>query len=209
MVVRVLDSICVQNFHQLIVALVSLLFLELIWTIWTVHIDNKRKDILIHVKGPTPELNDTTLTPEARYSIIVSRSNRNFCLSLYYNWRKSFIFVNATTIYQFKAKDSEIKKHLLCLRNISRNFSGNKTKKQDYMGVFTIFLLITRILNLLILLTFIKNVKKTWHEIMSQLINHTKCVLLSNQRFFTQSTLITLHHNEYSQELHYYRFAVN
>ena len=28
--------------------------------------------------------------------------------------------------------------------------------------------------------------------------NHTKCVLLSNQKCMTQSTLINLHSNEYS-----------
>ena len=39
--------------------------------------------------------------------------------------------------------------------------------------------------------------------------NHTKCVLLSNQKCMIQPTLINLHPNEYSQEFHYYPFAVN
>ena len=34
-----------------------------------------------------------------------------------------------------------------------------------------------------------------------------KCVSLSNQNCEIQPTLINLHHNEYSQELHYYPFA--
>ena len=38
--------------------------------------------------------------------------------------------------------------------------------------------------------------------------NHTKCVLLSNQKCMTQPTLINIHPNEYSQEFHYYSFAV-
>ena len=38
--------------------------------------------------------------------------------------------------------------------------------------------------------------------------NHTKCVFLSNQKCMTQPTLINLHPNEYSQEFHYYPFAV-
>ena len=37
---------------------------------------------------------------------------------------------------------------------------------------------------------------------------HTKCILLSNQKYNIQSTLINLHPNEYSQEFHYYLFAV-
>ena len=38
--------------------------------------------------------------------------------------------------------------------------------------------------------------------------DHTKCVLLSNQKCMTQPTLTILHPNEYSQELHYYPLAV-
>ena len=38
--------------------------------------------------------------------------------------------------------------------------------------------------------------------------NHTKCGSLSNQKCEIQPTLINLHPNEYSQEFHYYPFAV-
>ena len=38
--------------------------------------------------------------------------------------------------------------------------------------------------------------------------NHTKCVLLSNQKCMNQRTLINLHPHEYSQEFYYYPFAV-
>ena len=65
--------------------------------------------------------------------------------------------------------------------------------------------------------------KRTWYEIMFGLIkkifiillrtivnasNHTKCILLSNQKRMTQPTLINLHANEYSQEFHHYPFAI-
>ena len=39
--------------------------------------------------------------------------------------------VNATKIYQFKAKDSEIKTYPLCLNNISKDFTIDNMKKQD------------------------------------------------------------------------------
>ena len=39
-------------------------------------------------------------------------------------------------------------------------------------------------------------------------LNHAKYVSLSNQKCITQATLINLQPNEYSQELHYYPFAV-
>ena len=72
----------------------------------SVHIDNKKKDILILGLGKTQGLNGIYLTAEAQYSINFSRSNRKFCLSLHYNGSNCFLFVNATKIYQFKAKDS-------------------------------------------------------------------------------------------------------
>ena len=81
----------------------------------SVHIDNKKNDISVIGKSPTQWLEDTILIEEAQYSINFSRSNRNFCLSLHYNGSNSFLFINVTKIYQFKAKDSEIKKNILCL----------------------------------------------------------------------------------------------
>ena len=38
--------------------------------------------------------------------------------------------------------------------------------------------------------------------------NHTKCILLSNQKWKIQPTLINLHPNEYSQEFHDSPFSV-
>ena len=39
--------------------------------------------------------------------------------------------------------------------------------------------------------------------------NQAKCVLLSNQKCMTRSTLIILHPNKWSQEFHYYPLPVN
>ena len=69
----------------------------------SLHIDNKNKDILILGEGTTQGLDDTTLTAEAIYPINLTRPNKRFVLSLHY---KSFLFVNATKFYQFKAKKS-------------------------------------------------------------------------------------------------------
>ena len=51
----------------------------------SVHIDNKKKYILILGKGLTQGLDDTTLIAEAQYPIDFSRSNKKFCLNLHYN----------------------------------------------------------------------------------------------------------------------------
>ena len=74
------------------------------------------------------------LSAEAQYLINFPGSNRKFCLSLHYNGNNSFLFVNATRIYHFKAKDSEIKKCLLYLGNVSRDFLSNNMKKTGLSG---------------------------------------------------------------------------
>ena len=86
----------------------------------SVHINNKGKNILIFDKGPTQGLN-YTLAAEAQYSINFTKLGTKFCLSLHYNGSDSFLFVNATKIYQFKVKDSEMKKYPLCLANNTNN----------------------------------------------------------------------------------------
>ena len=62
----------------------------------SVHIDNKNKDILILGEGPTQELDDTTLTAEAKYPINFTQPRKRFVLSLIYNGSKFF----STKIYQ-------------------------------------------------------------------------------------------------------------
>ena len=115
-----------------------------------VNIDNKGKDILILCKAPSQGLKHM-LAEEIQYSIDFTRSDITFCLSLYYNESNSFLFVKATKIYQFKARDSEIKKISLVFRKYFRGFfSNNIKKKQDYTDMCTIFLLIIGLLILVI-----------------------------------------------------------
>ena len=96
----------------------------------SVHIDKKGKDILILGEETTQGLDDTTLTPEAIYLFNFTQLDKRFVLSLHYNGSNSFLFVNATKVYQFKAKNSEIKDYALCLGNISIDFTINNMKKK-------------------------------------------------------------------------------
>ena len=59
----------------------------------SVHVDNKKKDILILGEGPTQGLDGTTLTAEKKYSINFTENNKKFCLSLHYNGANSYLFV--------------------------------------------------------------------------------------------------------------------
>ena len=84
------------------------LILELIWAHLCILIIN-RKISLTHGEGPTHEFDDTTLTLWIIYPITFTQPSKRFALSQHYNGSNSFLFVNDTNIYHFKAKDSEIK----------------------------------------------------------------------------------------------------
>ena len=75
-----------------------------------------------------------TLTAEKMYSINFTVTNKKFCLSLHCSGANSYLFVNGTKIYKFKAKDSEIVATPLCLGNISRDRSVDNTKRTGFNG---------------------------------------------------------------------------
>ena len=99
----------------------------------SVHIDNKKKKILILGKGPTQGL-EHTLTAEKMYSINNTVTKNKFCLSLYYNGANSYLFVNGTETYRFKTKDSEIVATPLCLGNITKDWSIDNMKRAGFNG---------------------------------------------------------------------------
>ena len=105
----------------------------------SVHIDNKNQDILILCEGPTQGLDDTTLKAEAKYPIKSTQSGKIFVLSLDYNGSNSFLFVHATKIYQFKAKDSEVIPYPSWLGNISKDFTIGNMKKTGLKGSVQLF----------------------------------------------------------------------
>ena len=107
-----------------------------------------KKDILILVKGPTQGL-EHTLTAEKIYSINFTVTRNRFSLSFHYNGTNSYLLVNGTEIYKFKAKDSEIAAAPLRLGNISKDWSVDNIKKLDLMGMFMILVLIMMLLMLM------------------------------------------------------------
>ena len=98
-----------------------------------VPIDNKKKDILLLGKWPSQGL-EHSLTAEKVYSINFTVRKNKFCLSLHYNGANSYLFVNVSEIYKFKAKDSEIVATPLCLGNISKDWSVDNMKKTGFNG---------------------------------------------------------------------------
>ena len=72
-------------------------------------VDNMGKDILMLGEGPTPGLDDTTLTAEAKYLINFKKSGKRFVLSVYYNRSNGFLFVNSTKYINSKQRTRKYK----------------------------------------------------------------------------------------------------
>ena len=68
------------------------------------------------------------------YSINFTVTKKKFCLSLHYNGANSYLFVNGTEIYKFKAKDSEIVTSPSYLGNISKDWWADNMNKTGFTG---------------------------------------------------------------------------
>ena len=99
----------------------------------SVHVDNKKKNILILDEGLIQGLDNTILT------INFTLTTKKFCLTLYYNGANSYLFVIGAEIIKFKAKDSKIVATPLCLGNISKyvfEYNMKKTAFYEYVEDF-------------------------------------------------------------------------
>ena len=92
-------------------------------------ITKKNNNILVLGKDFVQGIAGTTIY-EGLYKINFTENNKKFCLSLHYNGANSYLFLNGTEIYEFKAKDSEIAASPLCLGNIWKDFSVDNMKKK-------------------------------------------------------------------------------
>ena len=97
-----------------------------------VHVDNKRKYILILGKVPTQGVGEHSLTAGKMYSINFSKDNIKFCLSLHYNGANSYLFVNGTEIYKFKSKGLEVVASPLCRGKMSKDWSADNMRKTGF-----------------------------------------------------------------------------
>ena len=68
------------------------------------------------------------------YYINFTLTRNRFCLSLHYNGANSYLFVNGIEIIKFKAKNSNIVTNLLCLGNISKDWSVDNMKRTGFTG---------------------------------------------------------------------------
>ena len=68
------------------------------------------------------------------YSINFTVTKKKFCLSFHYNKANSYLFLNGTENYKFKAKSCEIVASPLYLGNISKGWLADNMKKTGFNG---------------------------------------------------------------------------
>ena len=99
-----------------------------------IHSNNKANNIFIMGDGFVHSINDTTLYAEKIYSQNFTAVNKKFALSLHYNSDDSYLFVNGKQELNIKAKDDQIVKEILCLGNISDDWTVANAQKTGLWG---------------------------------------------------------------------------
>ena len=99
-----------------------------------VHKNNKENNIFVIGDGFVQGINDTTLYAEKLYSQNFTAVNRKFVLILHYKGDNSYLFVNGKQELKFKAKDDQIVKEILCLGNISDDWTAANAQKTGLWG---------------------------------------------------------------------------
>ena len=98
------------------------------------HPINRKNNILVLGKDFIQGVNGTTIYSESMCKTDFTEQNKKFVLSLHYNDDDSYLLCNGVQQYKFKTKNSEISRNLLCLGNISTEFSTTNMQKTGLYG---------------------------------------------------------------------------
>ena len=101
---------------------------------FVVHANNKANNIYVMGDLFVQGINNTTLYAEKLCSQNFTSANKKLLLSLHYNGDNSYLFVNGKQELKFKAKDDQIVKEILCLGNISDDWTNDNAKKTGLYG---------------------------------------------------------------------------
>ena len=101
---------------------------------YLLHANNKANNIYVMGDVFVQGINDTTLYAEKLYTQNFTAVNKKFVLILHYNSDNSYLFVNGKRELKFKAKDDQIVKEILCLGNISDDWTAANAQKTGLWG---------------------------------------------------------------------------
>ena len=100
------------------------------------HSTNKTQNIYVLGKDFVQGINNTTIYAEKTYKTNFAEQSKKFVLSLHYNGDNSYSFVNGSQELKFKSSVNYLDRNLLCVGNISSDWSlTNGTKTGLYGNV--------------------------------------------------------------------------
>ena len=92
--------------------------------------DNRKNNFLILIEGPTYENNGRFRSSEKKFSIVVTKANAKFRLSLHYNADKGYLFFNWKEIFKLKSENRNNNfQTQLCLGSSSVRFSATESSE--------------------------------------------------------------------------------
>ena len=101
------------------------------------HSTNKTQNIYVLGKDFVQGINNTTVYAEKIYEINYTDQSKTFVLSLHYNGDNSYLCVNGSQELKFKSSVNYLDRNLLCVSNISSEWSlTNGTKTGLYGNVY-------------------------------------------------------------------------
>ena len=98
------------------------------------HANNKANNIYVMDDFIVQGINDTTLYAEKLYSQNFTATNKKIALTLHYNGDDSYLFFNGKRELKLEAKDDQIVKEILCLGNISDDWTAANAQKTGFWG---------------------------------------------------------------------------
>ena len=98
----------------------------------SIHGNNRANNIYVLGDFPVQGINGTTLYAEKVYSQNFTEAEKKIALSLHCNGDNSYLFVNGKQELKFKAKDDQIVKEILCLGNISDDWTATNAEKTGF-----------------------------------------------------------------------------
>ena len=99
------------------------------------HVDYLKNNFLILGLGPTFGIYGSFSSPEKKLSIIFTKANTKFCLSLCYAADNSYLFVNGKEIIQFKVDNKSVNfPTWFYIGSISDGFSATESREISLNG---------------------------------------------------------------------------
>ena len=96
---------------------------------FSVHAANRANNIYVMGKEFIQGINDTTIYAEKLFHNNLTEHGVKFVLSLHYNGDDSYLFANGRQELKFKAKDDQLITKMLCLGNLSCEWTTSESEK--------------------------------------------------------------------------------